>query len=114
MAYSEFLADRIRQRLQYKGLTAEKKMMGFLIFMVNHKMCLGINTDKKTQAERLMVRVGKESYEELLQIKGSNTMDFTKKEMRGFLFIDAESFDKENDLDFWIEKALKFNHSLLK
>ena len=47
MAYSTFLADRLEQRLRSKGLTEMKKMMGGLIFMVNEKMCVGIDIDKK-------------------------------------------------------------------
>ncbi|MEX2567049.1 MAG: hypothetical protein WD431_13985 [Cyclobacteriaceae bacterium] len=38
MPYSEFLADRVRQRLYSIHLVIEKKMMGGLIFMVNEKM----------------------------------------------------------------------------
>ncbi|NMM48505.1 TfoX/Sxy family protein [Marinigracilibium pacificum] len=109
MAYSEYLADRIRQRLSNSGKIEEKKMMGGLIFMVNDSMCLGVDVDKTTGADRLMVRVGKLPYEELLNVKGSRKMDFTGKAMRGFLFIDPEGFDKETDLDFWVEKALEFN-----
>ncbi|HAA13799.1 MAG TPA: RNA methyltransferase [Cytophagales bacterium] len=112
MAYSEFLADRVRQRLRQANVTEEKKMMGGLIFMVNEKMCVGIDIDKKTQQDRLMVRVGKLPYEELLKKAGSRQMDFTGKPMRGFLFIDPEGFDTEEDLDFWIERALEFNQQL--
>ncbi|MEO1049277.1 MAG: TfoX/Sxy family protein [Bacteroidota bacterium] len=112
MAYSEYLADRVRQRLgQFKNIE-EKKMMGGLIFMVNEKMCVGIDIDKKTNHDRLMVRVGKLPYEELLNQRGSREMDFTGKVMRGFLFIDPDGFDAEDDLDFWIEKALEFNSML--
>ena len=112
MAYSEYLADRVRNRLAHAGLVEEKKMMGGLIFMVNEKMCLGVDQDKKTQQDRLMVRVGKLNYEDLLQKSGSRLMDFTGKPMRGFLFIDPEGFDSEEDLDFWVEKALEFNKQL--
>lgn len=112
MAYSEFLADRVRQRLQHAGEVVEKKMMGGLIFMINDKMCLGIDTDKKTQQDRLMVRVGKLPYEELLGQKGSRQMDFTGTVMRGFLFVDPEGFDLEEDLDYWVERALAFNKLL--
>ena len=112
MAYSEFLADRVRMRLRSNGAVEEKKMMGGLIFMVNNKMCVGVDIDKKTNFDRLMVRVGKLPYQELLNQKGSRVMDFTGTVMRGFLFIDPEGFDKEEDLDFWIEKALEFNRLL--
>jgi hypothetical protein len=109
MAYSEYQADRIRQLLKHVNLTEEKKMMGGLIFMVNHKMCIGLDIDKKSGKDRLMVRVGKASHDQLIFKKGSREMDFTGKVMRGFLFIEPEGFDAEDDLDFWIEKALTFN-----
>ena len=84
-------------------------MMGGLIFMLNHKMCVGVDMDKTSKEDRLMVRVGTNSYDLLLSKKGSRGMDFTGKVMRGFLFIDANSIDSEDDLDFWIEQALSFN-----
>ncbi len=112
MAYNEFLVDRVRQRLRSYGNIIEKKMMGGLIFMVNDKMCVGIDKDKKTNSDRLMVRVGKLPYKELLQKRGSREMDFTGQVMRGFLFIDPEGFDAESDLDFWIEKALEVNRMM--
>ena len=109
MAFSEYQAERIRQRLMKANLTDEKKMMGGLIFMVNHKMCVGLDINKKTQQDRLMVRVGKASHDQLIFKNGSREMDFTGRVMRGFLFIDPEGFDLDQDLDFWIEKALEFN-----
>ncbi|MEL6676376.1 MAG: TfoX/Sxy family protein [Bacteroidota bacterium] len=112
MAYSEHLADRVRMRLHNRGQVEEKKMMGGLIFMVNQKMCVGVDIDKKTGQDRLMVRVGKLNYESLLAKEGSRIMDFTGKVLRGFLFIGPEAFDAEEDLDFWIEKALEFNQML--
>ena len=114
MAYSEFLADRVRQRLVSTGDIVEKKMMGGLILMINGKMCLGIDIDKKTNADRLMVRVGKLPYEALLKRSGSSPMDFTGRVMKGFLFIDPDGFDKDDDLDFWVKKALEFNQMILK
>lgn len=113
MAFSEHLADRVRQRLEGKGAVREKKMMGGLIFMVNEKMCVGVDVDKKTDLDRLMVRVGKLPYQDLLNQKGSRVMDFTGNVMRGFLFIDPDGFDAEDDLDFWVEKALEFNVLLM-
>ena len=112
MAYSEYQADRVRQRLSSVNLTEEKKMMGGLIFMVNDKMCVGLDIDKNTGKDRLMVRVGKAKHDQLIFKKGSREMDFTGKSMRGFLFIDPDGFDNEDDLDFWIEKALYFNKQI--
>lgn len=82
--------------------------------MVRGKMCVGVDIDKKTHLDRLMVRVGKIRYEELLKQDGSRPMDFTGKAMRGFLFIEPDGFDLDKDLDFWISKALMFNDMLVK
>lgn len=86
--------------------------MGGLIFMVRNAMCIGLDFDKKLNGDRLMVRVGKLDYENLLNQKGSSKMDFTGKVMRGFLFIESAGFDLEEDLDFWVDKALEFNQLL--
>jgi len=112
MAYSEHQAERIRQRLQSSNVTEEKKMMGGLIFMVNDKMCVGLDIEKSSGQDRLMVRVGKARHDELIFKNGSREMNFTGKVMRGFLFIDPEGFDSEKDLDFWIDKALYFNRMI--
>ena len=58
MAYSELLADRIRNYLDQKKVSfIAKKMMGGLCFMVDDKMCVGVHTD------HLMARIGPEAYE---------------------------------------------------
>ncbi len=36
-------------------------------------------------------------------------MDFTGKVMKGYLFVSPIGFDKDVDLDFWIETALAYN-----
>jgi hypothetical protein len=87
-------------------------MMGGLVFMVNGKMCVGVNKDRSTGENRLMIRVDKATYEKLLFKKGSREMDFTGKVMRGFLFISPDGFDNESDLDFWVNKALEFNKEI--
>ncbi len=112
MAYSEYLVDRVRRGLKNANITEEKKMMGGLIFMVNSKMCLGVDIDKSTKQDRLMVRVGKANHDKLIFKNGSKEMDFTGKSMRGFLFIGPEGFDEDKNLEFWIKKALEFNKAL--
>ena len=71
--------------------------------MVDDKMCLGIIRDE------LMARVGPETYEALLNQKGARPMDFTKRPMRGYLYVSPEGIDFDRDLEFWIEKCLEFN-----
>jgi TfoX/Sxy family transcriptional regulator of competence genes len=104
MAYDEYLQERIESVLNEKSISFEaKKMMGGLCFMVDDKMCLGIVKNE------LMVRVGENQYQELIQIEGAKPMDFTKRPMKGYLFVEPASIDFEKDLEFWIDKCLAFN-----
>lgn len=103
MAYNEKLAQRVREFLGNQKNVEEKKMMGGLTFMVNGKMCLGIVKDE------LMARVDPGVHDELLKRKGCRTMDFTKKPMKGFVFINEEGTGSKKELQSWIDLALVFN-----
>ena len=47
MAYDEFIADRVRFILKSKHVSfEERRMMGGLCFMVDDKMCVGLDIDK--------------------------------------------------------------------
>lgn len=110
MAYDEYLAEKMSQSLQQRRVSFEaKKMMGGVAFMVNEKMCIGLNRDKDTGKDRLMVRVGEEAQEMCMKRTGCRPMDFTGRPMKGFVHVDPEGFDLEEDWDFWIEAALKYN-----
>ena len=78
MAYNENLANRTREiiSLTHKNVE-EKKMFGGLCFMVNNKMCVGI------ESERLMVRLSPAVYDEVLEKDGCTAMDFTGRMMKG-------------------------------
>jgi len=103
MAYNEKLAERIRPLLKGKGKCEEKKMMGGLTFMLNNKMCVGILKDE------LMVRLDPEKHDEALKKKGCRTMDFTKKPMKGFVFVDPTGTKSDKDLQQWVELAVAYN-----
>jgi len=109
MAYSEFLADRLRRVLQeHKVPFTEKKMMGGLALMVNNKMCVGVLGEKMT------ARVGKERYEEALEQPGCRPMDFTGKPMAAFVYVEDEGIDKDDDLESWVLVCLEFNEELIE
>ena len=103
MAYSEKLAQRIRERLAYLPNVKEKKMMGGLTFMLNDKMCVGIIKDE------LMCRINPDIYEAALEKSGCRAMDFTGRPMKGWVIIDEHGIKKNIDFDYWIELALDFN-----
>lgn len=104
MAYDELLSDRIEQILKEKKVVyQEKKMFGGMSFMVNDKMCVGVIK------ENLMARIDSEFHEEAIQKKGCRTMDFTKRPMKGFVYVEPLGIDMEEDLEYWIQLALDYN-----
>ena len=110
MAYDEYLAERVAKTFRdLKVAFVEKKMMGGLIFMVDEKMCVGVDKDKKIGEDRLMARIGQDVYQAALKERGSREMDFTGTPMKGFVFIGPEGFDSDDDLEYWLQKAAEFN-----
>jgi TfoX/Sxy family transcriptional regulator of competence genes len=104
MAYNELLADRIRFALDERKVTyTEKEMMGSLAFMVDEKMCLGI------VKEQLMARIGPDAYEAALKKEGCKEMDFTGRKMNGYVFVEPEAMDREDDLADWVQLCLAYN-----
>jgi len=104
MAYNEKLADRVRELISLTHkITEEKKMFGGLCFMVNDKMCVGV------EQERLMVRLNPDLYEEVMEKEGCNPMDFTGKVMKGYVFVDIEALNTKKKLEYWIKLALDYN-----
>ena len=115
MAFDLYLVERVEQAFHSKNISfKEKKMMGSLIFMVNDKMCVGVNRNKKTNEDRLMIRLGIDKYQPALNLKGCREMDFTGKPTKGFVFVYPEGFDADDDLMFWVAKAIVFNKELQK
>lgn len=103
MAYNEKIAERIREALiDVKNLT-EKKMFGGIAFMVNDKMCVGVDKDA------IMLRCEPEMTDELLAKKGARPFDLTGKPMKGWLLIDGEGTKDKKDFDFWISTAIEAN-----
>lgn len=104
MAYNEKLADRVREMITLTHrITEEKKMFGGLCFMVNDKMCVGV------EKERLMVRLDPERTEEVMEKEGCKPMDFTGKIMKGYVFVDAGVLNTKKKLEYWMKLALEYN-----
>lgn len=104
MAFDEFLAERIQRiyeekRVPYFG----KKMFGGICYLVDDKMCAGV------LKQDLMVRIDPERNEAELKRPGARPMDFSGKSMKGFILIDPEHIDMDEDLEYWLNLAIEFN-----
>ncbi len=106
MAYSEKLAARVRTALASQKNIEEKRMFGGLCFMVNDKMCIGVNQDE------MMCRIGPEAEEEAMERNGARPMDFTGKPMKGYVFVHEDGLKKKSDFEYWINLCLDFNKQI--
>src|ERR1051325_1972551 len=104
MAYNEKLADMTRELISLTHKNVEEKpMFGGLCFMVNDKMCVGV------EKERLMVRLDPARYDEVMEKEGCKPMNFTGKIMKGYVFVDIDVLKSKKELEYWIKLALDFN-----
>ena len=103
MAYDIKIAERIFDILSDKEGITSKKMFGGLCFMLNGNMLCGVVKDK------LMLRVGKDAYSKCIRLRYTQEMDFTGRPMKGFVLIEPEGIDMDEDLEYWIQLALDYN-----
>jgi len=104
MAFNEKLADKVRELIAEKESNIEeKRMFGGLCFMVNEKMCIGV------EQERIMVRLDPAIYDEAMENEGCTPMDFTGKIMKGYVFVDADVVATKRKLSYWVNLALEYN-----
>jgi hypothetical protein len=106
MAYSEQLAQRIRDALAGDRAVIEKKMFGGIAFLRHGLMFVGVSDSA------LMARVGKPNHADSLGRKHVRPMDFTGKPMQGYVFIDAPGIKTEAKLRFWLERCAQFVSTL--
>ena len=97
MAYDEALASRVREVLGTRRGVTEKKMFGGLAFLFHGKMFCGIAKDD------LMVRVGPERYEEALGRPHVRPMDFTRRPMKGYVFVGPAECRTRRAIAPWVE-----------
>lgn len=104
MPYNEHLAERVRRGFgKARVHFDEKRMMGGLCFLVDGKMCVGV------EKERLMARIDPNIYDSALKRRGCVPMDLTGRPMRGFVFVNREGLETDAELGSWLNLALEFN-----
>lgn len=106
MAYSEKLAQRVRQYFIGREDIKERKMFGGIAFMLGGHMCVGVVDDD------LMARVGPENYQSCLAKKYVRLMDFTGRPLKGFIFVDPDGIKTDAALHEWISLCESFVFSL--
>ena len=106
MAYDEGLAERIRERTTGRYALAERKMFGGLCFLLDGNMAFGI------VGSELMVRVGKDGYDDALAQPHAREMDFTGRVSKGMVYVAEDGLGEDEDLDAWLDRGAAFAGSL--
>lgn len=83
-----------------------KKMFGGFGYMVQGNMACGILDD------RLIVRVGKDAYEEMLARPGALLFNTTGRPMTGWVMVEKSALEEEQTLLDWVVRGVAFALSL--
>ena len=102
MAFSEELAERIRQGLARRKGIEEKKMFGGIGFLLNGNMLVGVWNDS------LIVRLGPEEGDEALKEPHVKEFDITGRAMKGWVLVAPEGVENDDQLGGWVQQAVKF------
>ena len=106
MAFDEALAERIRQLLARRKNVEEKKMFGGVGFLLHGNMLVGVWKNS------LIARLGPDEGEEALREPHVKEFDITGRAMKGWVLVEAEGAEADDQLSGWIERATQFVRTL--
>lgn len=103
MAFSEALAERIRLALARRKNVEEKKMFGGIGFLLNGNLLVGARKDS------LLVRLGPDEGDEALKEAHVSEFKITGRgTMKGWVVVGLEGVQNEDQLQGWVQRAVKF------
>ncbi|OWK45528.1 TfoX/Sxy family protein [Fimbriiglobus ruber] len=102
MAFDESLAARIRDALARTRNVEEKKMFGGIGFLLDGNLLVGVWKDF------LIARVGPDAYEDARLEPHVGEFDITGKPMKGWVMVEPEGVDNDDQLKDWIRRAEEF------
>jgi len=106
MAYDLKLAERVRASLQRGESVTERKMFGGLAFMLGGHMCCGVVNNE------LVLRLGLERALHAPDQPHIRPMDFTGRQLKGFVFVSPKGTDSDEMLRRLIGEAAEYVLSL--
>ena len=106
MAFSEELAERIRDAVGGRDGVTERKMFGGIAWMIHGNMAVG------TLGEDMMVRLDYADAEQALTERQVEPMEFTGRPMRGFITVRASGIADDAKLARWVDAGANHAASL--
>lgn len=108
VAFDETLAGRIRDVLGRQQAIEEKKMFGGAGFLLSGNMLVGVWKDS------LIVRLDPNEHGDALREPHVKPFDITGKPMKGWVLVEPDGIESDEQLASWVERALKFVKTLPK
>src|SRR6188768_3470661 len=102
MAFSEALTGRIRHALARKKGVGEKRLFGCACFLLGGNVLVGVWKDA------LIARVGPDGYEDALLEPHVKEFDITGRPMTGWVCVGPGGIENDEQLNDWIQRALRF------
>jgi TfoX/Sxy family transcriptional regulator of competence genes len=106
MPYNKSLANRLQSLLKNRKDFSQKEMFGGVGFLLNGNMCVGVYKDF------LILRLGKEEANRALKQKHVKPFDITGRAMSGWVMVEKEGIDSEDNLRTWVEASVRFVQTL--
>lgn len=107
MAYDEELAGRIREVVQGESGLSEKRMFGGLAFLVHGNMAVSASSQGG-----LLLRIDPAQAESLVEQQHVRRFEMRGREMDGWLRVDVESLETDDQLRRWVNHGLSYARSL--
>ena len=106
MPYNEQIETRINKIISSWKNTAHKNMFGGVCHLLNGNMFCGVYKDF------LILRLGEENGNKALALPHVRRFDITGKPMKGWVMVEQDGFQADNDLASWLNQAKEFVSSL--
>jgi TfoX/Sxy family transcriptional regulator of competence genes len=107
MAYDEELANRIREVVQEEPGLAEKRMFGGLAFLVDGNMAVSASSQGG-----LLLRIDPAQSNTLISEPHARRFEMRGREMDGWLRIDVQALETDDELRRWVNHGLSYARSL--
>src|SRR5262245_33442012 len=107
MAYDEDLANRIRAVVGNEPGLSEKRMFGGLAFLVHGNMAVSASSQGG-----LLLRIDPAQADSLVDRQHVNRFEMRGREMDGWLRVDREVLETDDELRLWVSHGLTYARSL--
>jgi hypothetical protein len=107
MSYDVELADRIRAVVQSEPGLTESRMFGGLAFLIQGNMAVSASS-----RGGLLLRIDPAQAESLISPPHVAPFEMRGREMNGWLRVDAETVETDDDLRAWVSHGVAYARSL--